>query len=466
MKHKNIFNIITGVVIFVGMVLLLPKNIFNLEQRYVLATMLLMIYWWITRPIHLAITALLPILINSIFIMAPMKTILDDYFSSIVVLIIGANILMATWSYWKLDKRIALKALSVIGISVNHQIVIWFIFSVILSMFLPNVVVVASLCPIAYSMMKYCSIDNIDYTKSKTSFLILLSITWGAGLGGFGTPLGGAMNLVVINYIESFIGGEYSYITWSLKVIPFLIILSLAIIVYLIFIKKDISKLPGSKVFFKKQLLDIGKISKAEIISLCLFIIAVVLAFTRPLYKDLLPNLQPQYVFLILAFISFFIRIDKNNRLITWTYAVKNIRWGLIILFSGGLAIGKLIVDTGVASSLALLVTNANITNELLLISILVALGIFLANTSSNTAACAVLIPIVIGITQDLGLNTMAYIYVVAISCNVAYVLPTSIRAVPIDYGLDTKFMFKKGLVAVLISYIIIVSIGYVFIIL
>lgn len=464
MKNKNLINVIIGIMIFVGFVFLLPKNIFDLQQRYVLATMMLMIYWWITRPVHLSVTALLPILINSIFIMAPMGNVLDDYFSSIVVLIIGANILMAIWSYWHLDKRIALKVLSVIGVFINQQIAIWFLMSVILSMFLPNVVVVASLCPIAFAMMKYCSVDGVDYTKSKSLFLILLSITWGAGLGGFGTPLGGAMNLVVINHIESLLGHEFLYIEWTYRVIGFLSILSAVILTYLVLIKKDVKKLPGSKEYFKQQLLTIGRISKAEIIGLILFLIALVFAFTRPLYQHILPNLQPQYIFLIVAFIAFFIKVDKDNRLIEWKYAVKNIRWGLIILFSGGLAIGKLIVESGAASSIASLISNSSLSNEFLLLAILIALGIFLANTSSNTAACAVLIPIVIGITSDLGLNTMAYIFVTAVACNVAYALPTSIRAVPIEYGLDTKFMFKKGMIAILLSYITLLITGFIFI--
>ncbi len=464
-NQKRAIHIIVGILLFITCVFILPRDVFDLSMRYVIATMVLMIYWWITRPVHLAATALLPILVNSIFVMAPMNTILDDYFSSIVVLIIGANILLASWALWKLDKRIALTSLSLIGTHVNLQIITWFVLSVILSMFLPNVVVVAALCPIAFSMMKYCSTDQVDYTKSKTLNLLLVSIVWGAGLGGFGTPLGGAMNLVAISHIEDFIGKEFLYITWTANVIVFLLLLTVAIIGYLLLIKKDIKQVVGSKEFFTTKLHDMGKMSKGEVISLVLFLLALLMAFTRPLYSKLLPNLQPQYVFLILAFVSFFIKVD-NKRLMTWQVAVKNIHWSLIILFSGGLAIGKLLVESGVASALASLVSTAGISNELLLLATFIALGMFLSNTSSNTAASAILIPIVISVTIDLSLNTMAYIFVSAIACNIAYVLPTSIRAIPVDYGLDTKFMLKKGLMAIVISYILLLVSGYIFVLL
>ncbi len=463
-NNKRIIHIIIGIFLFAICVFILPRDLFDLSMRYVVATMIVMIYWWITRPIHLAATALLPILVNAIFIMAPMNTILDDYFSSIVVLIIGANILLASWSLWQLDKRIALTSLSLIGTKVNQQIITWFILSVILSMFLPNVVVVAALCPIACSMMKYCSTEQVDYTKSKTLNLLLISIAWGAGLGGFGTPLGGAMNLVVISHIEDFIGREFLYISWTANVIIFLLLITIAIIGYLLLLKKDVKHLIGSRQFFLTKLHDMGKMSKGEVISLVLFILALLMAFARPLYSKLLPNLQPQYVFLILAFISFFIKVD-NKRLMTWQVAVKNIHWSLIILFSGGLAIGKLLVSTGVATSLASLVSTSGISNELLLLAVFIALGMFLSNTSSNTAASAILIPIVISVTVDLSLNTMAYIFISAIACNIAYVLPTSIRAVPVDYGLDTKFMLKKGLMAIVISYVLLLVSGYIFII-
>jgi len=118
-------------------------------------------------------------------------------------------------------------------------------------------------------------------------------------------------------------------------------------------------------------------------------------------------------------------------------------------------------VSTGATESIAQYVISYNITGQLGLIMIFVLLGMFLANTSSNTAACAALIPIVISIVSALPYNPLPYVYVSAAACNSAFLLPTSIRAIPLAYGMDTGFMLKKGIVAVIITFVCLVSIGY-----
>lgn len=143
-----------------------------------------------------------------------------------------------------------------------------------------------------------------------------------------------------------------------------------------------------------------------------------------------------------------------------WKYAAKSVNWGLMILFAGGLSIGGMIVDTGAAASIAGLVTGSG--GLFLLILMIVGFGMFLANTSSNTAACAVLIPIVITIVAGTGGNPLPYVFLTVAACNSAYALPTSIRAVPVGYGLEPGYMFNKGLGAIVISYMVICAAGYI----
>lgn len=460
-KSKVLINVIIGLVIFFICSLLLPENLFSLEARLSLATISLMVFWWITRPVHIAITALIPIIVNSVFNIVPMASVLDDYFSPIVVLLLGANIIIACWINSGLDKRIALRALTIIGTSVKKQLIVWFILSTLLSMFLPNAVVVATLCPIAVAMIKFSSKDE-GLLESKTMFLILLSIVWGAGLGGFGTPLGGAMNLVAINHIEKVTGQEYMYITWTLKMLPYLIILAAGTCIYLISIKTDTKKLPGSKKFFLNEYKKMGNAKKSELLSLVLFLIAVVLAFTRPLYQHIFPEFKPFYAFLLMGIVAFFLRDEHKQQLVSWNFAVKHINWGLMILFSGGLATGNLIISTGAADVIAQVVTTLNVESVFTIVLIFIVLGMFLSNASSNTAATAVLIPIVISIASAMALSPLPYIYIAAAACNCAFILPTSIRAIPIGYGLDVKFMFKKGLAAVAITLVLLTVAAFV----
>ncbi len=454
-KHKNIINIIFGLILGTVVVLLLPDD-FSMQGKVALGTVVLMIFWWVTRPVHLAVTALIPLLVNAFYSMIPMNDMLADYGSPVVLLILGASILTSSWTLHGLDKRVALKSLTLIGMSVGKQTVVWFVLAVILSAFMPNMVVAAALCPIAYAMVKYSGEED----NSSTLYILLLAVVWGAGLGGFGTPMGGAMNLVAITNIEKYTGAEFFYGDWVIRALPYLVLLSAVTLGFLLLIKKDRKVFDGSKTFYFEQLSALGRVKRAEWISLILLAAAVILAFARPLYAGILPGFKPPYVFLLLGVLSFFIKSGRDTYVMNWKYAVKNVNWGLIILFAGGLSAGGLIVDTGIAAVLAGLISGNS--SLLIFIVVIVALGMFLANTSSNTAACAVLIPIVISAVSGAGNNPLPYVFLTVAACNSAFALPTSIRAVTVGYKMDTKFMFKKGIGVIAAIFTVLCAVGYI----
>lgn len=450
-----------GAAVFAALIFVIPKDIFSFEARVSAATLITMVYWWITRPFHIAVTALLPIIINSLFALVPMADVLKNYASPIVVLLLGANILTLTWKSTGLDKKIALKSLGVIGTSFKSQLVVWFLLAVVLSSVLPNAVVAAAMCPIAYAMMQYLNVDGEKDSKMMRNS-ILLMIVWGAGLGGFGTPLGGAMNLVAITHIENFTGQEFMFIEWVAKMLPYLALLSLGIVAYILLSKPAVKSLPGSAKYFKEQYKSLGKMNRAQWLALLLFIFPVVLSFARPLYAGALPEFKPFFAFLLFGAIALLVNGEKGKRLITWDAAAKNINWGLMILFSGGLAIGNLLISTDVLTGVSSLVSSAQLNNILPIIAVIIAFSMFLSNASSNTAAVAVAVPLVLGIVAVISPDPLKYVFLTAAACNCAFLLPTSIRAIPVGYGLDTSFMFKKGITGVVITFTILLAAGYI----
>lgn len=184
--------------------------------------------------------------------------------------------------------------------------------------------------------------------------------------------------------------------------------------------------------------------TKEEKLSLGLFILATLLSFTRQLYQAYLPGLKPAYVFIICAILSFFITSKDGKRLMTWKNTQKRIVWDLIYIFAGGMALGTLINGSGVAKTIGEFVSRANISGGFLLILGIITLTLLLSDITSNTATAAVAMPIVISIVNGIGENPIPYIYVASISVNLSYMLPTSIRAIPVGYGLEPKYMLKK----------------------
>jgi len=459
---KN-YSVLIGPLLFLLILILLPESRFPYSARGAIGTVVWMATWWIMRPVHIGITGLLPLVVNSLFGFVPVDQILVNYADSIIILLIGADMITVSWSAWGLDKRIALKSLGLIGPTVKQQIIAWFTISVVLTMFLPNTVVVAILTPIAISMMAYIGLKK-SISESKVAAAILLAIAWGAGLGGFGSPLGGAMNLIVITYIEDMIiGQEYMYITWITRLLPMLILVSAVILGYMLTFRFETNQLSGTKDYFREEYKNLPALSTGEKWGMALFLVASLMAFARPLFADLLPNLRPAYVFLLCGILTFIVPGNDGKRLSTWEYTSPRMMWGLYFLFAGGIAVGNFITLSGAGDIIAEIMTEQNLEGGLPTIAVFVFSGILLSNISSNTAACAILTPIVITVMQTQGINPVPYVYVTLTASNCAYLLPTSVRAIPVGYGLDPKVMFRKGLWAVVLSFIVVTLLGYLF---
>jgi len=439
-----------GPILLTMAIFLLPDILFStLSAKAAVGTVAWMSYWWISGPVDNAVTAFIPIIVNAFIPMIPMAQVLENYSSEIIMLLLGASILTVSWEITGLDERISAKFLTLIGPTLRSQLIFWFLLSTILSMVLPNSIMVATITPIAVSMLKY--VGEGDIKNSEIGSIILMSIAWGAGIGGIATPLGGSMNLVTIDYLQQLTGEEFLFIDWIIKFAPitiFLIIITLAALI--LFSPKNV-KIKGSKKYFQDLYKKFPKMSKNEYITLSLFIIAAGMSFTRQFYAEILPGLKPAYIFILAGVSSFFLTKENGERLMVWETTQKKIIWELIFIFAGGLSAGSLINDSGAAEEIGVFVSTLNLTGGFLTVLTIIVVTMFLSDITSNTATAAISIPLVISVMQGLEINPIPYIYIASIGVNIAFTMPTSIRAIPVGYGLSPKYMFKKGLSLTLI---------------
>lgn len=460
MDKKRIVNLIVGPLLLVLSVFLLPESIFaEVASRTAVGTVAWMAYWWITAPVDFAVTAFLPIAVNAVIPMVDMSEVISNYASETILLLLGASILTVSWEKTGLDKRIAAKCLSLIGSNLRYQIVFWFLLSAVLSAFLPNAVVCATITPIAVSMLKY--VGEGDISSSKKGSIILLTVAYAAGVGGLATPLGGAMNLITVDYIQQLTGKEYMYTSWVIRFLPIMLVLVVSNIIFLVLKVKKTDTIGISKEYFKQQYKLLPKISREEALSFALFVVATVLVFTRQLYQSLLPGLKPAYVFIICAIVSFLISCKDGTRLMVWKSVQTKIVWELIYIFAGGLAAGTLINKSGAAQAIGDAVSRTNLDGGILTVLIIVTMTVLLSDITSNTATAAVSIPIVISIISGIGKDPIPYIYIASIGVNLSYMFPTSIRAIPVGYGLQPKYMLKQGIPLTVIVILLMSVLGY-----
>lgn len=458
-EKKRIIYILAGPAIF-ALVTYLFQGALTLTGAEAVGVLLWMIFWWVTRPVHMTVTALVPIAVTALFHIIPLETVTSQYFSDSIILIFGSCLLTVPWKSTGLDRRVALKILSVVGPTMTSQIIVWMLASMLFSSVLPNVAVVALFTPIAVAMLH--AAGYTDISKSTHAVPILLSIAWGAGLGGVGTPLGGAMNVAAISYLEEFIGHEFMYVDWVVRILPYFILSAAVMTVTMLVMNRGAEPLNGTKDYFVRSYQELGVMKPEEKICGTLFLLALLGAFTRPLYAGILPGLAPAYVFLILGLLSFFIRMKNSGLILTWEQAQEGTMWGMMLLFGGGLALGKLINESGASQSIAQIVSNLNLDGGFLTIVAFVVIACLISEATSSTVSAAVTIPVVLAITSKLGLNAIPYWFITAMAYNSEFLLPISVRAIPISYGLDAGKMMKRGIPMMLIRMAVVILTGYV----
>src|SRR5690606_25994540 len=115
--------------------------------------------------------------------------------------------------------------------------------------------------------------------------------------------------------------------------------------------------------------------------------------------------------------------------------AVK-IDWGTILLVGGGLALGTLMFETGVARAIGETFAGeigASSLWSLTFVAIIV--GIVMSETTSNTAAANMVIPVVIAIAQAAGVNPIPPALGACFGASFGFMLPVSTPPNAIVYG-------------------------------
>lgn len=458
---KKVLNILLGPLVFV-LCVLLPIGGLEYVMRGAIGLLLWMLLWWIMQPVAPAVTALLPIMAAQVFGIAKPASVLSTYFNATVVLLLSANIITLAWTKWGFDKRLALSIMIRVGNNPKKLISMWFILSVVLSSMVANAAVAAALLPIVLTTIKAVNIDESEIKNSNYATAALLAVAWGSNVG-FGTPLGGAMNLVVVNLIEGFTGKEFMYIDWIIRMVPMVILVATPMLLILLMNKLEYKSLPGTKETLQAELAKLGKMNRGEIVSAVLFVVAFVLSLARPIFQGLLPTLTANYIFLIAALLCFVIPGGADEPVLTWNYSGSRIKWGVFLLIAGGTALGNIITSSGVGTLISDALAPIAGKSIFLGIMIFSVIGCFFSNIMTITGCAALIGPIIITTMSNLGYNPIPVLLLCYAACNVSICLPSSGAgpAMVAGYGVDMNKMVKWGLKTIPLCLVSVIVLGF-----
>lgn len=429
----NNFNLLFGLLLFVGM-LLIPAPDGMAEAAWkVAAVTVLLAYWWSSEAIPVPVTSLLPVVMFPMLDISSIGAATAPYAAPTILLLMGGFIMATGLAKWNLHRRIALMVLVRVGNNPTALIGGFMAVTAMTSMWISNTASTLMMLPIALSMAS----EMVKERNEKTTGFILclvLGIAYGANIGGFGTPIGTPPNLLVIAYMKENYGIDVSFLSWMLIGIPIVVImLPIALFVLTKLAHPfDLKENSIAHELLQNELDEMGPMTLPEKRMTMLFaFIACSWILRTPIQKNLemLPWLSDALISIAGAILMFMIPSGSNDRknsaLLDWKTAEK-IPWGVLLLFGGGLSLAAAVKTSGLAIFIGTALAAIGTFDLILIILILVTLVVFLTELTSNTATTATLLPIMGALAVASGIDPMILFVPLAISASCAFMLPVA----------------------------------------
>jgi sodium-dependent dicarboxylate transporter 2/3/5 len=168
-------------------------------------------------------------------------------------------------------------------------------------------------------------------------------------------------------------------------------------------------------------------------------------------------------VALVAASLLFILPVNWRERrfTITWGQASR-IDWGTILLFGGGLSLGRLMFTTGLAERIGRALVAASGAESLwALTAVMTGVAILTTEIASNTAATNMLVPVAVAIAGAAGVSPIPPAMAVAFGASMAYMLPISTPPNAIVYGsgmVPVTAMIRFGLLLDIVAFAVIVA--------
>jgi sodium-dependent dicarboxylate transporter 2/3/5 len=143
---------------------------------------------------------------------------------------------------------------------------------------------------------------------------------------------------------------------------------------------------------------------------------------------------------------------------------LQEISWPTLITFGGGLSLGYVIIETGLADFIASKLSLLSSLSIVMTTTIIALIALILTAVASNTASAAILIPIVIPLAIVLGINPILMAILVAITCSLDFAMVIGTPPTMLAYAtglFKVKDIFKIGIVLDLIGLIVVLVLSW-----
>nr|WP_299201477.1 DASS family sodium-coupled anion symporter [uncultured Brumimicrobium sp.] len=441
---------IIGVVLFFA-ARLLEINAFDTSA---LGLALWMVYWWITQPIPLYVTALLPIAVGVPFELIQTDILAQSYGNQMIFLFLGGFILAIGIEKWNLHEQIALTIIRMFG-RTPQRILGGFMFSTaVLSMWISNTATALMMLPIAMSV-----IQTIPRFREKRLFSVglLLSIAFAANIGGTATLIGTPPNIQMAGILAQEFDLTISFFEWFLIGTPFmLVMLVLTYFTVKYFFIKNAS--------FEMEEIEPRKLDANQKRVLYLFLVVVTLWMSRTFLNDYLPIVINDTIIALSGSILLFILPSTENRpLLIWE-DLNRLPWGILFLFGGGMALAAILAEANIVNFLVEVMKPLATFPVIVLLLVLFTVALFATELMSNLALVSLIIPLIGKFAVELDLPLLGISAGIALSASCAFMLPVATPPNAIVYSsnlIHIREMVRYGFVLNLIAIVVVTFVIY-----
>ena len=437
----------------------------------VAAIAVLMAIWWATEAIPVAVTALLPLALFPLLGITSFEEAAVPYANKNIYLFLGGFILALGIESSGLHKRIALKMIIAVGSSGASLIGGFMLVAALISMWVMNTSTTLMLLPIGLAVCTVMA-DTIPglSEKQKKDFdtALLLGIAYAATIGGMSTLIGTAPNIVFSSFMQDTYGVEISMLNWMMLGVPLAAVLLLGAWISLTkyVFKINFEASSESKLELKKILDEMGTLSKDEIRISIIFGLAVFAWVFRKLLVnfELFSGLTDAGIAIIAAILIFMTpSATKKGDLLKWEKS-KDLPWGLLILFGGGLSLAAQISSSGLGIWIGESLIVLSTIPPILLILAVATLIIFLTEITSNVTTTTTFLPVFGGVAIAIGILPVSLTIPVCLAASCAFMLPVATPPNAIVYG-SNKFtiatMMKAGIALNIIGILVVTLFSY-----
>jgi solute carrier family 13 (sodium-dependent dicarboxylate transporter), member 2/3/5 len=395
---------------------------------------------WIFEVLPVAVTGLLvPVLAISNDILS-----LDEAFSvfgsPVIALLICVLILTRVMVVSGLAERIAvyLVCSPFVGTTLRSLCFSLGFFCWLLAWWMSNTAACALFLPIVLGLLpRIKEIIDDEQVYHTVKYRLLITCAFTPSLGGMVTPVGSLPNLVSIEALRQ-AGIPISFGTWMSYGMPvsFVFLLCLMVILEVIFHIPKVSLLPIKQELERQETLLPSFRYQEKVVAFSFML--TVLLWLFPSFVEIFSlnsllfykqKISVAVAAIIGVTVLFFLLSFQGEKKITWGQA-SGFDWGIIILFAGGLCLGKTILAAEVPEALFgldRLEQGAGVKLAMFVIPV----TIWLSEFCSNTVAASILVPFVLSVNaQDIALPIIT-----AFSAGFGFMLPISTPPNAIVFG-------------------------------